>query len=60
MPSYMGFFNSKAISMGWSLLKTYGYISEVIAFEKQIGMAILAAVVGYIAVKKAKLRRKTA
>ena len=49
MPSYMGFFVSKAISMIWSLLKDYKYMPEIL-FEKQIGMALLAALIGLISV----------
>ena len=41
--------------MGWSLLKTYKHVPNDIPFEKQFGMAFLAAIVGYISVKKAKI-----
>ena len=34
MPGYMGFFVSKSISMGWSLLKTYKIVPSGIPFEK--------------------------
>ena len=55
MPSYMGFFGSKAISHFWHLLKIKGYIKGDILWEKQIGLALLVALVGLISVKRSKL-----
>jgi len=58
MPGYMGFFCSKAISMAWGLLKTYEYVPGPLPFEKQIGLALLAAIIGYVSVKKSKMAKK--
>ena len=55
LPSYMGFFIGKSISMAWQLLKTYGYVPRNIPGEKKIGLSILAAIVGIISVKKAQM-----
>ena len=52
MPSYMGFFVSKAISMGWGLAKTYNLLPFEIPFEKQLGFALLAGLIGLVSVKK--------
>lgn len=56
MPSYMGFFVSKALSLGWGLMKTYKIIPNAIPFEKQIGMALLSGMIGLVSVKKARIR----
>ena len=56
LPAYMGFFLSKAISMGWGLLKTYNYLPGSIIFEKQIGLALLAGIIGFVSAKKAQMR----
>ena len=56
LPAYMGFFLSKAISMGWGLLKTYNYLPGSIIFEKQIGLALLAGLIGIVSAKKARMR----
>ena len=56
LPAYMGFFLSKGISMGWGLLKKYNYLPGSIIFEKQIGMALLAGLIGIVSAKKARMR----
>mmetsp|Transcript_22531 Transcript_22531/g.27851 ORF Transcript_22531/g.27851 Transcript_22531/m.27851 type:complete len:158 (-) Transcript_22531:137-610(-) len=55
MPSYMGFFVSKAISQAWALLKYQDRLPKTIPFEKQIGLALLAGLIGFISVKRAKI-----
>lgn len=53
MPSYMGFFVSKAISQAWALLKHFGKVPKLVPFEKQIGFALLAGLIGFVSVKRA-------
>ena len=55
MPAYMGFFFSKAISLFWARLKLSGTLPKVIAFEKEMTFALLAALIGLISVRKGKI-----
>jgi len=55
MPSYMGFFVSKAISQAWALLKYFGSVPKSIPFEKEVGLALLAGIIGLLSVKRAKI-----
>ena len=55
MPAYMGFFLSKAISLLWARLKQNGTVPSVISFEKELGFALLAALIGLISVKRNKM-----
>ena len=52
MPSYVGFFGSKAISTGWALLKVHQIVPKNIPLEKHIGLAALAGIIGYLSVKQ--------
>ena len=56
MPSYMGFFISKAISMAWGLIKTYNVMPFAIPFEKQLGLALICSLIGFVSVKKARMK----
>lgn len=51
MPGYVGFYISKAISLLWQILKFY-HLVPAIPFEKQVGFAILAALIGFLSVKQ--------
>ena len=48
---YMGFFVSKAFSLAWALLKTKSIVPSQIPFEKEIQMALLAGLIGFLSVK---------
>ena len=56
MPSYMGFFVSKAISQAWAFLKTHKVVHQSYPLEKHIGFAILAGMIGLVSVKKTRRR----
>jgi len=51
MPGYVGFYISKVISVLWQILK-FKHLVPVIPFEKQMGMAILSALIGFLSVKQ--------
>ena len=55
MPSYMGFFVSKAISQAWALMKYFDMLPQTLPLEKQIGFALLAGLIGFVSVKRAKI-----
>ena len=55
MPSYMGFFVSKAISQAWALAKHFDSVPKLVPFEKQIGFALLAGLIGFVSVKRAQI-----
>ena len=55
MPSYMGFFVSKAISLGWGCLKFYGVAPDNLPFESALGMALLCGLIGFVSVKKGRI-----
>ena len=45
---------SKSISQAWDMLKKYKKVPSGILFEKQIGLAILAALIGFVSVKNGR------
>ena len=58
MPAYMGFFVSKAISLIWRNCQKYGLAPGYVPFENVFAVALIAGLIGYISVKKAKLKAK--
>ena len=55
LPSYSGFYVSKAISHAWALLKVKGIIPSIIPLEKYIGLALLTALFGLVSVLKGRI-----
>ena len=56
MPSYMGFFISKSLSLAWALLKTFKIVPESVPFEKMTSLAVLSGLVGFVSFKNSQKR----
>ena len=55
MPSYMGYFVAKSVSLAWALLKLNDKLPVKISLERQIQWVLLAGLVGFLSVKKGKM-----
>ena len=58
MPAYVGFFVSKGLSIAFRLLQARKLAPSHVPFENVLAVALIAGLIGYISVKKSKLKAK--